>query len=377
MRPVFSDAGTLLHDYVPALLPHREAELKRLLHYFQPAVSGSNVSVKVHVVGPVGSGKTVLCRRAGLRAARESEGRVKFAYVNLAYAQRPYHAVAEAHREVLGVYPAGLSPEEMLGSILDYLAEGDLRLIVALDEVDRYVAEGRSQKILYMFPRCHELKPRAAGRVSVIYISRSLDWLKKLDEATLDTIGRTSAIHLEKYGFREVKDIISYRAELAFRPGAIDEEVLDLTAHISMPYGGVRYALELLLEAGMIADYEGSETVKAEHVRRSNTSIPKGACGALYPEDLSLHAQLLLLAALETLESSGKAYITLDEATSSYIVLCEQAGLEPEEIAAHIKMLSTEGYILLLEDKRIGVEYPVEKPIQSLRKIIEEKTKSL
>ena len=76
--------------------------------------------------------------------ARESRGRVKFAYVNLAYAHRPYHAMAEVHRQVLGVLAAGLSPEEMLRNILDYLVAEDASLLVALDEVDAYIAEGRS-----------------------------------------------------------------------------------------------------------------------------------------------------------------------------------------------------------------------------------------
>ncbi|MEM1839455.1 MAG: AAA family ATPase [Candidatus Bathyarchaeia archaeon] len=377
MRTVFSDAGALLHDYVPAQLPHRGAELKRLLHYFEPAVKGMNISVKVHVVGPVGSGKTVLCRRAGLHIMRGAEGRVRFAYVNLAYAHRPYHAVAEVHRQVLGVYPAGLSPEEMIASILDHLVGEDLRLVVALDEVDTYVMEGRSQRILYMLPRCHEVNPKAAGRVSVIYVSRSLDWLKRLDEATLDTIGRTSVIALEKYGFREVRDIVAYRADLAFRPGAIEEDVLDLTAQISMAYGGVRYALELLLEAGMRADYEGSERVKAEHIRLANASIPKGANGALYPEDLDIHAQLLLLAILEALKN--RAYITVEDALSSYRILCEQEGITQEEEEAlreYVRALAREGYIIT-QNQRIAVEYPVDKPIQTLRKTIKQKAKSL
>jgi len=59
-------------------------------------------------------------------------------------------------------------------------------------------------------------------------------------------------------------------------------------------------------EAGMRADYEGSERVKAEHIRLANASIPKGANGALYPEDLSdIHAQTLLLAILEALKKQG------------------------------------------------------------------------
>jgi len=116
---------------LPAQLPHRRRELERLLHYFEPAVRGANVSVKVHVVGPVGSGKTVLCRRAGLHIMRESEGRVKFAYVNMAYAHRPYHAVAEVHRQVKGVYPAGLSPSRGLNQriAVEYLVDKPIQTL--------------------------------------------------------------------------------------------------------------------------------------------------------------------------------------------------------------------------------------------------------
>lgn len=379
MVSVFSNAATLLHDYVPSQLPHRKEELKRLLYYFEPAVRGQNISVKVHIVGPVGSGKTVLCRRAGLHIMHESNGRVKFAYVNLAYAHRPYHAFAEIHRQVLGIYPAGLSPEEMLVSILDHLIEEDLRLVVALDEVDSYLAEGRSQKILYMLPRCYEVNPKAAGRVSIIYVSRSLDWLKRLDEAALDTIGRTSIVSLEKYGFREVRDIIAYRAELAFKPGAIDEEILNLTAQISMAYGGVRYALELLLEAGMQADYDASESVRVEHIRSAHAGIPKGAGGALYPEDLDMHAQILLLAILESLKATKGVYISVDDAFSAYRTICEYEGIEQEDeevLKDYMKTLEREGYIIT-QGQHIGVEYPLDKPIQTLRKILKQKTKNL
>ena len=372
VHSVFIDRETLLHDYVPARLPHRERELKRLKHYFEPVISGEAASVKVHLVGGVGTGKTLLCRKVGGIVARESGGRVKFAYVNLAYAHRPYHAMAEVHRQVLGVPAAGLSPEEMLRNILDYLVAEDASLLVALDEVDAYIAEGRSQRILYMLPRAYELEPKAAGRISLIYASRSLDWLKRLDEATLDTIGRTSAIHLSAYGFEQVRDIVAYRAELAFKPGALDEELIDFVAQISMPYGGVRYALELLLEAGTLADYEGSKSVRAGHVRSAHASIPKGANGALCPEELSLHKQALLKAIYDALNAYGSAYLPVEEAYSLYKVVCEQLNVEPEgeeEARAHIEALSRDGYIMLRAGA-IAVEYPYERTLQIIERLL-------
>ena len=92
-----------------------------------------------------------------------------------------------------------------------------------------------------MLPRAYELEPKAAGRISLIYASRSLDWLKKLDEATLDTIGRASAIHLSAYGFEQVRDIVAYRAEIAFKPGALDEELTWKVKKGSSSLSGMRY----------------------------------------------------------------------------------------------------------------------------------------
>lgn len=369
--PVFSDRGTLLHDYVPASLPHREREIEALRRYLNP-LKYSDAGVKVHVVGPVGSGKTVLCRRVCGSLARESEGRLRFAYVNLAFTHRPYHIMASVHRQFLGEEAAGLSPEEMLANILEFLVKRDLRLIVALDEVDAYIAEGRSTKIFYMLARASELEPKAAGKISLVYISRGFNWLRRLDEPTLDTLGRTSAIVLEKYGQPQVRDIIAYRAELAFTPGAVDEEIIDLTAQVSMPYGGVRYALELLYEAGSLAEYEGLNHVQADHVRRAHAAIPKGVNGALYLEDLTLHRMILLKAIFEGLEATKKAYIPLSEAIQLYRVECEQLNAEPEEdekIKAYVRELATEGYILRHEDK-VAAEYPYQKILKTLRTIL-------
>ncbi|MEM0049378.1 MAG: hypothetical protein QXW39_02435 [Candidatus Bathyarchaeia archaeon] len=129
MQTVFSDAGALLHDYVSVQLPHRRRELDRLIHYFQPAAKGVNVSVKVHVIGPVGSVKTVLCRRAGLHIAREPGA-------------------------------ASSSPTSTWPTRTDHTAQ--LRRCTG-----RYWSSTCSQGAT-------RSNPKAAGGISVIYISRSL-----------------------------------------------------------------------------------------------------------------------------------------------------------------------------------------------------------
>ena len=363
---VFRNRDALLHDYVPSRLPHRERELEDLKAYFNPVLR-ERFSLKIHVNGDVGTGKTVLCRRLlkflGEEASRLGV-RLRCAYVNLARSSKFYHAMSDLHAQVAGVPAAGLSPEQMLVNVLEKIVREDSKLIVVLDEVDTYIGEGGASKIFYLLPRSYEVCSGAEARVSLIYVSRSFEWMKKLDAATLDTLGRTLAVKLQEYSMPQVRDIVAYRAEEAFNPGAVGEGVVDFIAYISKSYGGIRYALELLLGAGVIAERQGFDRVGASEVRMAHAAIPKGVNGAFYPEELSLQKQVLLKSIMGTLDATSEPFVTLEDVKTNYIELCGYYNLEPEEdqtLLEYLEDLETEGYILLRkrrQEVKVGMEYP-------------------
>lgn len=378
---VFKSRRVLLLDYTPVKLPHREQELDLLKRYFEPVLR-DDINVKTHVYGCIGSGKTLLCRRLGQyledEAAKAGEN-LKYVHINLAYTPKPYHVMTKLMEQVSFVESSrsGLSPEEMLAIVARNLSKKNYRLVLALDEVDTYVGERRDTSVLYMLPRVHELYPEAAARLSLIYVSRSLDWMAKLDRATLDTLGRVSAVHLDEYSLPQIRDIIAYRAEEAFQPGRVSESVIDFIARTSVGYGGVRYALELLLEVGGQAEIDHSETVKAEHVRKANFLIPKGVNGAYYPGELSLHKQLLLKATISALEARTEPYLSFEELYSLYMVACEEYERDCEDkptVQAYLKDLEVKGYILLVKgngEALVGMEFPSDR----LSKVLKESLK--
>ena len=172
---LFKNREALSPAYIPSRLPHRELELKKISHYFNPVFS-ENVNVKVHIYGKIGTGKTVLCNMLGRnleREAKEKGVKLKYVYINLAYTPKPYHVMLELMELVLGSSTTGLSPEQMLGKIAKTIINKDVKIVVALDEVDTYIKEGRDQKIFYILTRVHEFYSSAAGRISLIYISRN------------------------------------------------------------------------------------------------------------------------------------------------------------------------------------------------------------
>ena len=379
---VFKSRRVLLFDYTPVRLPHRERELEQLKNYFGPVLR-EDVNVKVHVYGSIGSGKTALCRRLGRYLEEEAAKAGKnltYVHINLAHTPKPYHVMTKLMEQVSFVESSksGLSPEEMLAIVARSLSKENYHLVLTLDEVDTYVGEGRDPSVFYMLPRVHELYPEAACRLSLIYVSRRLDWMAKLDKATLDTLGRVSAVHLDEYGFPQIRDIVGYRAEEAFQPGVVSEDVVDFIARTSVGYGGVRYALELLLEAGGQAEMDHAKTVKAEHVRKANALIPKGVNGAYYPGELSLHKQLLLKAVTDALGATTEPYLSLEEVYSEYRVACEEYEREAEEkpaIQAYLKDLEVNGYILLVEgtgETLIGMEFPPERLSKALKESLKQ-----
>jgi len=232
-------------------------------------------------------------------------------------------------------------------------------------------------KIFYMFSRVHELYRDPEPRVSLIYISRSLDWLKKLDVATLDTIGRVSAVELQQYGLQELRDILAYRVEEAFKLDAVPESIIDFIADIAVSYGGVRYGLELLLEAGGQAEVDYAKSVNANHVRRAHINIPKGINGAYYPSELSLHKQLLLKGIVNTLEGKTDPYTSIEDVYEEYQTVCENRKEEPENepiIRSYIRDLNQDGYILLKEKDRktiVSTEFPIDRMAKALDEILQ------
>jgi len=328
------------------------------------------LNVKVHVYGHIGTGKSVLCKRLGHDLEEEANKigkKLKYIHINLAYTPKPYHVMTKLLEQIsfMESSRSGLSPEEMLAIVAKTLVEEKRGLVLTLDEVDTYINEKRDPRIFYLLPRVYELCPDS--RISLIYVSRSLDWMKKLDKATLDTLGRVSAVYLEEYSLPEVRDILSYRAQEAFQPGAASEDIIDFIARISVDYGGVRYALELLLEAGGQAEMDFVQAVKAEHVRKAHVFIPKGANGAYYPGELSLHKLLLLKGVIDVLQASVDPYVSLDDAYSAYQTACEEYDRDAENktiIQSYLDDLKDEGYLLLRKGEEglfLGMEFPFDR----------------
>jgi len=309
-------------------------------------------------------------------------------YVNCVFASSAFgiagfilQGVLKALRErdvKVKVSTRGQSAGETFLALNQILEDHDAYLILILDEVGSYVEDRRDgPKTLYMLSRWREVtsNPDAKVRLSLMYISKGLDWLKRLDTSTLNTLG-TTTISLSEYSDSQLKEILTRRAEEAFRSGAVSCEVLRFITDLALAYrGGARYAMELLWHAGKTA--EGRDSVLPEDVRIAHARSYRANGAYCDPTLLPLHKQLLLLALASTLPRSMEPYTSLKEAYGNYQVQCESYGIHSEDegkIRDYLEELERDGLVLLKPNGEalVGSELPMGDLAESLEGSLKE-----
>lgn len=319
---IFKSEEKLSPEYVPSRLPHRERELSLLETFFSSYLAGRPaVSVRVLIVGAVGTGKTALSKLFG-RRLEETNSMARYVHINCRI-HTTLSSILKKIVEALGApIPArGLSPEELGARIMDLLERKRMLLVIGLDEFDGFLHS--DPRGVYTLLRLGEERVREP-RSSIIAISRNAEILEEMDESVRGMF-QAGVIYLEEYDHRQLSDIVEFRCSEAFNPGVMTEEALSLVVDMASERGDARYAVELLWRAGKYAENEGAAKVVPEHVRKAAASIYPSIRREVLTY-ISRHEKLLLLAASRLLLSSGRSYISSTELYQAYRVACEEFG---------------------------------------------------
>ena len=318
---VFKDKGKLSFDHVPDRLLHRDRQMQRLQSLFRPLrEAGTPSTAFLH--GPVGTGKTHLSRRFAIdfaRSALEAGKAVEHVLVNCRQRMGDDAVLLAILKKFDERFPdRGFSMTEKLQTLRGQLERHKVHLIVILDEVDALLKKS-GPHLAYTFTRWSEEGGRST--VSLIMISQKADALEKLDAASRSTFRRGNAVDFPKYGRPELRDIARFRADLAFHPGTVGDDVIDLLADAAAEDGDARRVIEILLYAGQGAEDEGAEEVGPEHVREATGEVhPTHAEERLRQLDTTRKLVLLAIAR----KARKKAYLTTGEAEGAYALVCEE-----------------------------------------------------
>jgi len=358
---VFIDESKLYPEYVPDKLPHREDQVRQLTRLFKSIIlRPGSASIRVLLAGPIGSGKTVTSIVFGMNFSKLAEERgvkLKYVHVNCSKSRNPASIFREIKTQLgLNLPDRGLSATELGNMLLKLLDEEDMYLLVALDEFDYFLRVSKSDD-RYIIVRFYDVFKAEAKRLNFIYITRGTPtYISSLVDDVTGSYLMKNVVIFDPYKSREIFDILKSRAEVAFYPGVVGDEVLDYIANlVGVDNGGdgnARKALAILHAAGKLADKEMLEgkasRVTIEHVRAVFSQEYPMLINLIDTlHYLPLHELLVLKAIALALIRTGEDYVPMGIIEDIYRGLCAEIG---EEARGHTKV-----YMYVMDLKHRGI----------------------
>lgn len=359
---IFKDRTKLSPRYIPKELPHRQKQIDLLNRIF---ISIKNDPDKypltiLQIIGPTGIGKTsTLIKFANSLQEELTNNKIssKIVYINLKLLGGNKYAI---YKYILGCIapelPAqGLSAEEMLRQMIDYLDKTSSYALIILDEIDYLIKISKDIGIIYDLTRLTEFYPTKRCNVKgVIFIARGTEFYEKLDAAELSSLGRV-AIEFPTYTINQVSDIITQRSEEAFIEKVIGPDIIDWIARIVISpsvNGDIRYALDLLTYSGNLAENEGTGKILIEQVKKVHQQIFNGITDDDINE-LSKGEIVSLLAIIRGIRLKKREYTELKEIQMQAIEIAEKNKIKNMDIYDSLDELSAKKIITVQSLKRI------------------------
>jgi archaeal cell division control protein 6 len=361
---IFRDRSKLSPRYIPEELPHRQAQIEQIVHVFSEASRDPEKFplTILQVIGPAGIGKTSTvirsCKMLEEQFAR-SRLALKTAYINLKLQGGNKYAIYRFLLErIAPELPAqGLSAEEMLRYLLRYLRENRQYALIVMDEIDYLIKTSKDSSIIYDLTRLNEFEPdRSCNVKGVVFIARSTEFYSRLDSAELSTLGRVP-MEFKPYSLRQVSDILESRCAQAFNPRAIGSDVIDKVSSITTSTevnSDVRYALDLLLYAGNLAESQGAGRVTLDHVRKVHGQVHPSITTEEI-EQLSRNHLISLVAVVRALRAKRKPYVELKDVRLHASELAEQLSVKKLEVEDYLDDLKARRLIDIKSLKEIGL----------------------
>jgi archaeal cell division control protein 6 len=362
--PIFRDRSKLSPRYIPADLPHRETQIEQIQHIFRDSYLAPDrfPLAVLQIIGPAGIGKTsTILKFSKLleQAFVKNRLEIKTAYVNLKLQGGNKYAIYRLLLErIAPELPAqGLSAEEMLRYLLRYLHENRIYALIILDEIDYLIKSTKDSSIIYDLTRLNEFDPDKPCNVKgVIFIARSTEFYNRLDQAELSTLGRVP-IEFPMYSIKQISDILVSRCTEAFNSKAIGSDIIDETSKITVSpdvNGDIRYALDLLLYAGNLAESQGTGRINLDQIRKVHGQI-NPSITTEEVEELSKSQIFTLMALVRALRIKKKQYVELKEIRLHMSELSEEFKLKKLDIEDSLHDLQLRKMIEIKSLKEIGI----------------------
>ena len=315
--------------------------------------------------GPSGTGKTLTVKAVANKVKeRTHESGINFDFVAVNFKMMESHtldrAVWKLGRQtarkagvVWDVPRTGVSTDMKYTRLYEIVDDHFDSLVFILDEIDALTGstgqdEPAYSRLLYSLSRVMS-EQHVDTQLSTVVVTNYPKFRENLDSRT-DSSYNPNGIHFSDYDANELIEILERRRD-AFKDGALQDGVIEIVAaYGAQNEGDARRAIDLLRDAGEIANRQGDSMVTQSHVRAANDSVVKNRVleivdGMSVQKKLSLYAASLVAKENDGVAPSPVVY-------EIYKILCEGSDAQiytQETVNSHINKAGTYG---VLESER-------------------------
>lgn len=348
---LFRDRRALGHAFTPANLPHRDHEIRTLVHNFVEALRGHAPS-NMNLYGVPGSGKTAVTRHvcAQLKEKGEEIGRpIHTLEINCRNIDTKYRVLAEIGNalRVEGeeqIPFTGWPADKVFERVRARMQAREGVHVIVLDEVDHLVRKV-GDDLLYSLTSLN-IGLLDGAFCCIIGISNDLAFTEMLDPRVQSRLAPIDVV-FAPYNAAQLEDVLRTRAARGIADGALDEGVIPLCAALAAKeHGDARRALDLLRISVQKAEQSEEKEVGVNHVRQAQNQLE---FDQITPTVTSLPLQQkLVLFSILINEANGLRNISTGEVYATYTDACEHAGeraLGARRISSLIRDLDMLGLI--------------------------------
>jgi cell division control protein 6 len=374
-EPIFENKEVLRPSYTPHELPHRTDQINQMATILVSALRGDTPS-NILIYGKTGTGKTASAKFVSQELESTSQKYdvpCEVEYINCEVTDTQYRVLAqlankfieknrsviddrvadledlrdraredrsalsgtefgsvaavddrvadlEADREEMETVPmTGWPTDRVYSTFFDAVDYHERVVVIMLDEIDKLV-EKSGDDTLYNLSRMNS--ELANSRISIMGISNDLKFTDFLDPRVKSSLGEEEIV-FPPYDANQLRDILQHRADVAFKGGALTEDVIPLcAAFAAQEHGDARRALDLLRTAGELAERGQADTVEEAHVRKAQDKIELDRVVEVV-RTLPTQSKIVLFAII-LLEKNGVHNINTGEVYNIYKRLCEE-----------------------------------------------------
>lgn len=302
--PIFEQKQVLKKDEMPDKIFHRDEEIQEYTVALEDIVVGHDPN-NVFLYRPTGVGKTAvtLWMRDKLNE-KASETGVPLNVIGPINCRNYKSAYALATALVNELRPhddqlpnSGYSTDKVFEFLYREIENVGGNVLVILDEIDNIPPDARND-FLYELPRAeaNENTPITDAKIGLIGISNDLKFVDVLEPKVKSTLGERE-IKFGPYNANELNDILDYYADMAFKDGVLDDDVIPLAAAFSaQERGDVRQGKRILQKAGELARIDDVDVVTSEHTREATETVETDEILDYFEQDLTSHQAMTYLA---------------------------------------------------------------------------------